>query len=98
MRNAALIIIFLLGVIVPAPAQAETEVRVYWSVGIMVGGLSIFAIFSSGDSYSEKDTEIKTAETGDEKGTTLLAQVITRGARPFPIRYETPGTVSIYRW
>jgi hypothetical protein len=59
----ALILSLVLGtcLLVPSQAAAQTEVRVYWGVGIFVGGLSVFFSFRSGD-LSKNETDVKTVE------------------------------------
>jgi hypothetical protein len=98
MRGIAFILAFVLALcmFVSTPALAATEVRVYWGVGIVIGGLSIFISFGSGD-LSENESEFKTAETVPEENL-ILANAITEQADISPVHYETPGTLTVFRW
>jgi hypothetical protein len=100
MRFAALMLIVFMAqaVMVPAPALAESEVRIYWSVGIMIGGLSIFATFSSGD-MSKKETETDYAEAGKSgEEAARIAKAIVKDAKTSPRQYTTPGTLTVFSW
>jgi hypothetical protein len=98
MRGVALILAMILAVcmLFPAQAAAQTEVRVYWGAGIVIGGLSIFISFRSGD-LSKNESDIKTVEAPNDKAT-LIARAITEGAYLHPTHYETPGTVTVLSW
>jgi len=84
------------GLLIPAQAMAQTEVRVYWGVGFVIGGVSVFLSFGSGD-LSENETDIETADSKHDENQ-LLAKAITKDAEINPTHYETPGTVTILRW
>jgi len=84
----------------PAQAAAQTEVRVYWGVGFVIGGLSIFLSFGSGD-LSKNESNVKTADAEYNKkddSAVLIAREITEDADIHPTHYETPGTVTVLRW